>query len=67
MTENIAHLAICSRCKGTGALPAVISLDGGFTPGIVCPRCEGKGSFVVGACMCEEEHEPEDDRVPRTT
>jgi|GraSoiStandDraft_38_1057308.scaffolds.fasta_scaffold233362_2 DnaJ-class molecular chaperone len=61
MTERIAHLRECGHCKGTGALPAVISLDGGFTPGIVCPRCEGKGSFVVGGCMCDEEHDDEED------
>ena len=62
MTANIAHLVKCRSCRGTGARPAVISLDGGFTPGIVCTRCNGSGVVVVGSCGCDEvdaEEEPE--------
>lgn len=58
--ELIAHLVVCSRCKGEGVLPAVISLgldgSGGFTPGTVCPKCEGKCVLVIGSC-CDEEHD----------
>ena len=55
MTANIAHLAKCRTCRGTGALPARISLDGGFTPGIVCTQCDGTGVRIVGSCGCGEE------------
>jgi DnaJ-class molecular chaperone len=61
MTEGIAHLVVCSRCKGEGVLPAVISLGGGFAPGIVCPKCKGERILVVGSCTCDEEHEPDVD------
>jgi DnaJ-class molecular chaperone len=57
MTANIAHLVKCRSCRGTGARPAVISLDGGFTPGTVCTRCNGSGVVVVGSCECDEEHD----------
>lgn len=55
-SAEIATLRICPRCKGSGQLPATISLDGSFTPGIVCPRCKGERVLVVGGC-CGGEHE----------
>ena len=57
MTANITHFVKCRSCRGTGVRPAVISLDGGFTPGIVCRKCGGTGYVVVGGCGCGEEHE----------
>jgi DnaJ-class molecular chaperone len=66
VTALIAHLAKCRTCKGTGALPARIHIgldgSGGFTPGVVCKRCNGTGVRIVGGCMCDEvdeEHEHE--------
>jgi hypothetical protein len=65
MTENIATLEWCPKCKGAGEIlgPGVITLgadgSGGFAPGgvVVCPRCKGARVFVVGGCECGDEHE----------
>jgi DnaJ-class molecular chaperone len=53
--ELIGHLVKCRSCRGTGSLPAVISLDGGFTPGKTCTKCDGTGYVIAGGCeVCAE-------------